>query len=77
LFDPHTVETHTLPQPLSEEELHALLDKLPLDTVRAKGIAVAPDGTRLLVQQVGRRRRVSALPQAEDQEATDLVVIRL
>lgn len=77
LFDPHTVETHTLPQPLSEEELHALLDKLPVDTVRAKGIAVALDGTRLLVQQVGRRRRVSALPQAEDQEATDLVVIRL
>jgi len=77
LFDPHTVETHPLRQPISQEELHALLDKLPVDTVRAKGVAVAPDGTRLLVQQVGRRRNVSALPQAEDQEATDLVVIRL
>jgi hypothetical protein len=45
--------------------------------VRAKGVAVTADGTRLLVQQVGRRRNVSALPQAEDQDATDLVVIRL
>ncbi|NDD35463.1 MAG: hypothetical protein EBZ26_04055 [Flavobacteriia bacterium] len=55
--------------------MHALLDGLPDDTVRAKGIAEGPDGSRLLIQQVGRRRRIGPLPQAEDQEPTDLVVI--
>ncbi len=77
LFDPHTVETRPLPQPISREDLDALLDALPSDTVRAKGVAVGPDGARHLIQQVGRRRRISPLPQAEDQAPTDLVVIRL
>ena len=77
LFDPHTVETLTLPQPIAAQALDELLDSLPDDTVRAKGVAIAPDGTRLLIQQVGRRRRVTPLPQAEDQDATDLIVIRL
>ena len=45
--------------------------------VSAKGIAEGPDGSRLLIQQVGRRRRIGPLPQAEDQEPTDLVVIRV
>jgi len=77
LFDPHTVETRTLPTPVSPDELDALLDSLPPGTVRAKGVALSTDGNRLLVQQVGRRRRVTPLPQAEDQEPTDLIVIRL
>lgn len=44
-------------------------------TLRARGIAVEPDGTRLLAQVVGRRRSVTVLPDAESQPLTDLVVI--
>jgi len=47
-------------------------DQTPL---RARGIAVEPDGTRLLAQVVGRRRSVTVLPDAEYQPPTDLVVI--
>ncbi len=77
LLDAHTVELVTLPRPTTGAALMDLLEKLPGDVVRAKGIAEGPDGTRLLIQQVGRRRRVGPLPRAEDQEPTDLVVIRV
>ncbi len=77
LLDPHRTEIVPLPRPVTSTALHALLDGLPDDTVRAKGIAEGPDGSRLLIQQVGRRRRIGPLPQAEDQEPTDLVVIRV
>ena len=77
LLDAHTVELMALPRPTTGAALMDLLEKLPDDVVRAKGIAEGPDGTRLLIQQVGRRRRVGPLPRAEDQEPTDLVVIRV
>ncbi len=77
LLDAHTVEIVPLPRPTTGAALQALLDDLPDDVVRAKGIAEGPDGARLLIQQVGRRRRVGPLPRAEDQPPTDLVVIRV
>ena len=55
---PHRTEIVPLPRPVTSTALHALLDDLPDDTVRAKGIAEGPDGSRLLIQQVGRRRRI-------------------
>lgn len=77
LLDPHRTELHPLPRPTTGAALLALLESLPADVVRAKGIAEGPDDSRLLIQQVGRRRRVSPLPRSEDQEPTDLVVIRI
>ena len=77
LLDAHITELVTLPRPTTGAALMDLLEKLPDDVVRAKGIAEGPNGTRLLIQQVGRRRRVGPLPRAEDQEPTDLVVIRV
>lgn len=77
LLDPHITELVALPRPTTGAALMDLLEKLPDDVVRAKGIAEGPDGSRLLIQQVGRRRRVGPLPRAEDQEPTDLVVIRV
>ena len=77
LLDPHTVELMPLPRPTTGAALMSILEKLPADVVRAKGIAEGPDDTRLLIQQVGRRRRVGPLPRAEDQDPTDLVVIRV
>ena len=52
-----------------------MLDGLGADLLRAKGIAEHPDGSKSLIQIVGRRRAVTPLPHAEDQPATDLVVI--
>ena len=75
LFDPHHVKLHPLPQPATIAELNQILDDLPDSVVRAKAVAIDPDGNSLLVQQVGRRRRIIALPGAEHQEVTDLVVI--
>jgi len=77
LLDVHQVELVTLPRPVTRNELDDILDHLPADTVRVKGIAETPDGKRLLIHHVGRRRRIVPLPTAEDQEPTDLVVIRL
>lgn len=76
LFDPHEASILSLPVPVGPAELNELLDGLPDDVVRAKGIAVDPAGQRLLIQVVGRRRRITELPRAEDQPCTDLVVIR-
>lgn len=75
LFDAHDVRTEPLPSPIDQDTLRALLDALPSTTLRAKGIAVAPDGARLVAQVVGRRRDVRVLPDAEMQPPTDLVVI--
>lgn len=77
LLDPHRTELHALPRPTTGAALMDLLENLPADVVRAKGIAEGPDESRLLIQVVGRRRRVSPLPRSEDQEPTDLVVIRV
>jgi len=75
LFDPHETTVKPLPVPVTLAELESLLDALPPEVVRAKGIAVDPHGQRLLVQMVGRRRAITQLPRAEDQPPTDLVVI--
>lgn len=77
LLDLHQVELVRLPHPITRARLDDLLAQLPDDTVRAKGIADTEDEGRLLIHQVGRRRRVVPLPVAEDQQPTDLVVIRL
>ncbi len=75
LFDTHQATTVPLPDPITAAGLDAILDGLDPGVVRAKGVARTPDGSRLLVQVVGRRREVTDLPEAEDQEPTDLVVI--
>ncbi len=75
LFDPHHVELHPLPRPASLDQLNRILDDLPPSVVRAKAIAAGPDEQLLLVQQVGSRRLIVPLPQAEEQAPTDLVVI--
>lgn len=77
LFDLHTVSTLTLPQPIERADLDALLDDLPVGTVRAKGVAADGAGQRWLVQVVGSRRAVTRLPLPEWQEPTDLVVIQI
>ena len=75
LFDAHDVHLEPLPRPITRVEFERIIDGLPSSTLRAKGIAVTPDGTRLLAQVVGRRRCVTELPDAEAQPPTDLVVI--
>ncbi|MEQ8839365.1 MAG: GTP-binding protein [Acidimicrobiales bacterium] len=75
LFDAHDVHTQPVPQPIERADFETMIESLPASTLRAKGIAVTPDGTRLLAQVVGRRRLVTVLPDAERQPPTDLVVI--
>ncbi len=76
LFDAHSV-THVEPGPLDEAGVRALLAEHGDRLVRAKGIVDAPDGGRLLVQQVGRRVEVEPVPAAEWSQATGLVLISL
>ncbi len=75
LFDPHVATTVTIPDPIDLDALEQLLDGLDRRVMRAKGIARDPGGVRHLVQVVGRRRLITPLPTAEDEPATDLVVI--
>ncbi len=75
LFDAHDIDLRPIPQPIERAEFEAMIAALPPTTLRAKGIAVTPDGTRLLAQVVGRRRVITGLPEAEAQSPTDLVVI--
>lgn len=75
LFDRHRTELWPLPQPATEDELLATLDRLPSTVVRAKGIAGGGSGERWSIQVVGGRRSIEPLPPAERQEPTDLVVI--
>jgi G3E family GTPase len=75
LFDVHEVHTRAVPQPIERADFERMIESLPASTLRAKGIAITPDGTRLLAQVVGRRRLVTDLPAAEGQAPTDLVVI--
>ena len=77
LFDPHVVNTRPFPAEATDASVAAMLDDLPTSTVRAKGVARASDGRLLLVQVVGHRRSVTALPEAETQHPTDLVIISL
>lgn len=77
LFDRHRATTIPLPDPISFDDLHDLLSDLGPEVVRAKGVARTVDGSRLLIQVVGRRREITPLPGAEDQPPTDLVVISI
>ena len=75
LFDVHTTTTIAIPDPVSLDELHATLDELDSSVLRAKAVVRDPAGGCHLVHQVGRRRSVTPLPNAEAQPVTDLVVI--
>lgn len=75
LFDAHDVRVEPLPRPISRADFEALIADLPPSVLRAKAIAVTPEGDHLLAQVVGRRREITVLPQAESQEPTDLVII--
>ena len=75
LFDAHDVHIQPVPRPVDRADFETMIDSLPASTLRAKGIAVTHDGTRLLAQVVGRRREITVLPEAEAQPPTDLVVI--
>lgn len=76
LFDRH--ETSIIQLPVgSIDQLTQVLEELPANTMRAKGIGLAPDGGLLLLQRVGHRSSVTELPDAEHELPTDLVVISL
>lgn len=75
LFDQHVAEVVPIENTISRLELDSLLDDLPVNTVRAKGIVQIETGELLLVQIAGRRRVVEPLPMAESSAPTDLVVI--
>ncbi len=82
LFDRHTTTVLPVPDPVTPDELDALLDTLGPEVLRAKAIArvVDPetgDAVPSAVHLVGRRRRVDALPQSDLQDPTGLVVISL
>ncbi len=80
LFDRHIVERLELPNPVERTELKRIIDALPADVVRAKGIGVDASGAHWIVHVVGARRMVTELPAAErlaDLEDSALVVIRL
>ncbi len=76
LFDVHRTEIVPLPWPATADQVQAIVDALPADTLRAKGIAETLDGDQLLIQVVGRRRSIDPILVAERTEPTDLVVIR-
>lgn len=77
LFDRHVVGKIELPNPTTLDEINALLDSLPADVMRAKGIAGGAGGERWAIQVVGRRREVSQLAEVEAEPPTDLVTIAL
>ncbi len=77
LFDAHTVDRVTLPLDVSRAWLDRLISELDDEVVRAKGIARLDDGELALIQVVGRRVAITALPASEVETPTDLVVIRL
>ncbi len=75
LFDSHETTTMPIARPITLEALTEQLEGLADNVVRAKGIAEHPDGSRSLIQVVGRRSAVTRLPMSELSEPTDLVVI--
>ncbi len=81
LFDAHEVQSSAVPFALTRAELEAWLLGLSARVdgtlVRAKGIVQTIDAGLLLVQIVGPRCELTSVPQAEQQQPTDLVVIRL
>jgi len=77
LFDRHVTNRISLANPTTRPEIEALLEALPADVVRAKGIAGGPNGERWAVQVVGRRREITQLAEVEAEDPTDLVTISL
>jgi G3E family GTPase len=81
LFDAHEAQRIAVPSQLTLAELHHWLDDLPAKVpgllVRAKGVVATIDAGVVLVQVVGNRREVIKLPEPEDREPTDLVVVTL
>lgn len=75
LFDQHQTLVVPVPGTIRRDALDEILDGLPDNTVRAKGIVQVETGELLLVQIVGKRRSVEPLPMAEMTSPTDLVVI--
>lgn len=75
LFDQHVTTIIALDGAITRSELDHMLDDLPTNTVRAKGIVQIETGELILVQVVGRRRVVETLPMAETTDPTGLVVI--
>ncbi len=75
LFDQHSTSVIPLDGTISRVDLEAIIDDLPDNTVRAKGIAQIETGELLLVQVAGKRRSIEPLPMAETTDPTDLVVI--
>lgn len=75
LFDQFQTNIVPIDGAIRRTDLDALLDDLPDNTVRAKGIVQVETGELLLIQIVGNRRSVEPLPMAETTEPTDLVVI--
>jgi G3E family GTPase len=77
LFDRHVVGRIELPIPTTKAAIDLLLDALPADIMRAKGIAAGVNGERWAIQVVGRRRQVAQLADVEVEPPTDLVTISL
>lgn len=77
LFDRHVVGRIELPNPITKAEIDVLLDALPADVMRAKGIAAGANGERWAIQVVGRRRQVAQLAEVEVEPPTELVTISL
>lgn len=65
------------PVAASAEELSLLLEQLPDGIVRAKGVVTLDGGASVLVQVVGRRRRVDTLPPGAAVSDPGVVVIGL
>lgn len=75
LFDQHHATVVAIDGTITRDQLDTMLDELPPNTVRAKGIVQVETGELILVQIAGKRRVVEPLPMAEAAEPTDLVVI--
>lgn len=75
LFDQFHTTRVPIDGTIRRHELDQMLDELPANTVRAKGIVQVETGELLLIQIAGKRRKVEPLPMAETSEPTDLVVI--
>lgn len=77
LFDRHVTGVMSIPNPTTIDAIEQLLDELPGDVMRAKGIAAGANGERWAIQVVGRRREVTRLAAVEAEDPTDLVTISL
>lgn len=81
LFDAHDVHSVVAPAGLSVAEMRTWIESLGTvvggRVVRAKGVVLTTDEGVVLVQVVGGRCELTALPPPEWQPPTDLVVISL